>query len=70
MLDSGFTAVEPHHKWFRELATELSGTRPLRVGSSPMSRLDADSMIHSIADPLLAAKVSFRCLTDTCPSSN
>lgn len=39
-----------------------SATRPLRVRTSARFRLDSDSIVDGIADPLLAAKVSFGCL--------
>src|SRR5947209_3271498 len=37
-------------------------TRPLRARTGSTFRLDADSIIDGVADPLLAAKVSFGCL--------
>jgi hypothetical protein len=46
----------------KELASGLSGTRPLRARTGSAFRLDADSIIDGVANPLLAAKVSFGCL--------
>ena len=40
----------------------LSATRPLRDRAGSTLRLDADPIVNSVADPLLAAKVSFGCL--------
>jgi hypothetical protein len=40
----------------------LSAIRPLRARTDSTFRLDSDSIGDGVADPLLAAKVSFGCL--------
>ncbi len=48
-----------------QLSPELSGrsaTRPLRVRAVSKFRLDADSIINGVADPLFASEISLGCL--------